>query len=85
MGEVLGRKRYIAGNVGGSQIWRSQNLDDVHIEVYGDSGVLTGVVVDEVERDGEASTFTLQLTQVCARDRDDTWRCVAEHAGPKLS
>ena len=83
-GEVLDRERYIAGNVSGLLIWRSQNLEDVQIEVYGDCGVLTGVVVDDVERDGQGSTFRLRLTQVWARDRDGTWRCVAGHAGPKL-
>ena len=83
-GEVLDREGYIAGNIGGSLIWRSQNLEDVHIEVYGDCAVLTGVVVDDIERDGRPSTFRLRLIQVWARNRDGTWRCVAGHAGPKL-
>jgi hypothetical protein len=47
--------------------------------VDGDAAVLVGVVVDEVERDGERAVFRLRLTQTWVRG-EAGWVCLAGHA-----
>ena len=57
VGAVLDRDAYIAGNTDGSLVWREQRLEQPEVSVVGDTAILTAVVVDEVERDGERQTF----------------------------
>ena len=78
-GKVLDRDAYVAGNVGDELVWHSQRLEDVSVVVDGDTAVLVGVVVDEVERDGERAVFRLRLTQTWVR-REGRWVCLAGHA-----
>lgn len=49
----------------------------------GDCATLTGVAVDEVERDGARQTFRLRLSQSWVRGQDG-WQCLAGHAGPAV-
>jgi len=51
--------------------------------VVGDVATLTAVVVDEVERERDAETVRLRLTQTWVQD-DGDWRCRSGHAGPRL-
>ena len=82
-GELLDRDAYVRGNTTGALRWIGQRLEDVNVTVDGDTAVLTGVVVDEVERDARRETFRLRLTQTWVRDGDD-WVVLAAHAGPQL-
>jgi hypothetical protein len=82
-GEVLDRERYVAGNASGDLVWHAQRLEEVEVTVAGCAAVLVGVVVDDVERDGERAVFRLRLTQVWLRG-EDCWVCLAGHAGPAV-
>src|SRR5918996_4624949 len=82
-GAVLDRDIYIAGNTDGSLRWLEQRLEQSTVTVVGDVAILTGVVVDAVERDGARATFRLRLTQTWVR-QGETWRCISGHAGPRL-
>lgn len=82
-GSVLDRDAYIAWNTDGSLRWHEQRLEQPVVTIVGDTAVLTAVVVDEVERDGNRETFRLRLTQTWVR-ASGAWRCVAGHAGPPL-
>ena len=82
-GAVLDRDTYIAGNTDGSLVWHEQRLEQPTVVVVGDTAVLTALVVDQVERDGERETFRLGLTQTWVRE-GRAWRCIAGHAGPRL-
>jgi ketosteroid isomerase-like protein len=82
VGAVLDRDAYIAGNTDGSLVWREQRLEQPEVSVVGDTAILTAVVVDEVERDGERQTFRLRLTQTWVREAG-AWQCIGGHAGPE--
>jgi hypothetical protein len=83
-GAVLDRDAYIAGNTDGSVTWVGQHFEDPEVTVFGDTAILTAVVVDVIERDAERETFRLHVTQVWLRHAGE-WRCVAGHAGPRLA
>lgn len=78
-GDVFDRESYIQSNTSGSLTWKRQRLEDVDIRVVGTTGVLTGTVVDEVERDGQSQSLTLLVTQVWIREGME-WLCLAGHA-----
>jgi ketosteroid isomerase-like protein len=82
-GDVLSLDQYVAGNTAGGLVWRSQRLEDAHVEVVGDTAILTALVIDEVHKEGRDQTFTLRLTQTWVR-AEAGWQCLAGHAGPKL-
>ena len=82
-GEVFDRDAYIASNTAGALAWHEQLLEDAAITVIGDTGVLTAVVVDDVESGGARETFRLRLTQTWLRTAEG-WTCLAGHAGPRL-
>jgi ketosteroid isomerase-like protein len=82
-GEVKSRSAYVAGNTDGSLNWLSQRLEEPAITVIGDTAVLTAVVVDRVERDGQRETYRLRMTQTWIREHG-RWRCLAGHAGPPI-
>ena len=80
-GETFGREDYIARNTGGTVSWRSQELREVDVTVVGETAVLYAEVVDVVGDDAEPARFRMPMTQVWVR-QEQTWRCVAGHAGP---
>ena len=82
-GEVFDRDTYVAANTAGDLVWHAQRLDEVTITVVGDTGILTAVVTDEVERDGSRETFRLRVTQTWVRAAAG-WICLSGHAGPRL-
>jgi hypothetical protein len=82
-GAVLDRESYIAGNTNGSLRWLEQRLEQPTVTLVGDLAILTGVVVDTVERDGARATFRLRLTQTWVR-QGAAWQCLSGHAGPRL-
>jgi ketosteroid isomerase-like protein len=85
LGEVLDRTEYVARNTGGHTVWRSQSLSNPHVVVVADTAVLHAIVTDVV-RSGipEAEEFRMPMTQVWVR-ASSGWRCLAGHAGPRLS
>jgi ketosteroid isomerase-like protein len=83
-GDVLDRESYVRGNTEGELRWIEQGLEDAVVVIECDTAVLTGVVVDEVERDGRRETFRLRLTQTWVR-AGEGWVVLAGHAGPKVS
>ena len=82
-GEVFDRDSYVAANTGGALVWRRQVVEAPDVVLAGGTAVVTGVVRDDVERDGVPATFALRLTQVWVRV-GDRWHCLAGHAGPAL-
>ena len=55
------------------------------MDVVGDTAVLRAEVTDVVvSEDGEPEAFTMPMTQVWVREGQG-WRCLAGHAGPRLS
>jgi Domain of unknown function (DUF4440) len=84
-GRVLTRDEYIAGNTGGELRWLAQELSDVTVVVEGTTAVLTAVVTDHVQRDGDELTFRMPVTLTWVRSDDGSWSCIAGHAGPPLA
>jgi hypothetical protein len=82
-GAVLDRDAYLRGNTQGDLVWRGQRLEQVEVTIVGGTAVLTALVVDEVEEDGERAVNRLRLTQTWVRGADG-WVCLAGHAGPRL-
>ena len=80
-GDVFDRESYIQSNVGGVLTWKSQRLEGLNVRLVGATAVLTGTVVDEVERGGQSQLFEMLVTQVWVK-RGDKWLCLAGHAGP---
>lgn len=84
VGQVFDRDEYIRRNTEGVTVWRSQTFGTTEITIVGDAAVLltvvTDVVVDVAAGDEE---FRMPVTQVWVRS-DDTWQCLAGHAGPRL-
>ena len=64
-------------------MWPAQRLEEATVILVGDTAVLTAVVVDEVERDGQQETFRLRLTQTWVREAG-AWQCISGHAGSSL-
>ena len=85
LGETYDRTEYVRRNTGGHTTWRSQELTATEVVVVGDTAVLRAEVRDVVlTTDGEPATFRMPMTQVWVRE-SDRWRCLAGHAGPRLS
>ena len=82
-GEVFDRAHYIGSNTGTGLLWRQQLVDQTDVVVVGDVGVVSCVVTDHVEVDGEARTFRMPVTQTWVRVPAG-WQCLAGHAGPLL-
>jgi Domain of unknown function (DUF4440) len=82
-GETFDRDGYIESNTSGRLRWRRQDLEARSVVVDGDTAVVVGVVVDEVERDGERETYRLLITMTWVF-RHDRWLCLAGHAGPQV-
>ena len=85
MGHTFDREEYVRRNTDGHTVWRSQTLVDPEVVVVGDTAVVHAQVSDVVLSDaGEPETFRMPVTQVWVRS-GDAWRCLAGHAGPRLS
>jgi hypothetical protein len=82
-GDLLDRDAYIAGNTDGSLVWHEQRLEQPSVTVIGDTAVLTAIVIDVVDRDGNRETFRMHLTQTWVREGQE-WKCIAGHAGPRV-
>jgi ketosteroid isomerase-like protein len=84
-GATFDRDEYVRRNTSGTTAWRSQDLADATVTVVGDTAVLHAEVTDVVDgASGEPETFRMPMTQVWVRD-DGRWRCLAGHAGPRLT
>ena len=55
---------------------RSQEISDVHVNVYGDVAVEIGKLVSQATRDGKDSSGTFRFTRVWV-NRDGRWQTVA--------
>jgi len=55
---------------------RSQQISDVHVNVYGDVAVEIGKLVSQATRDGKDSSGTFRFTRVWV-NRDGRWQTVA--------
>ena len=85
VGETYDRTEYIRRNTEGHTVWRSQTLVNPEVVVVSETAVLYAEVHDVVRSDGDASeTFRMPMTQVWVRS-ESTWKCLAGHAGPRLS
>lgn len=85
VGDTYDRTEYIRRNTEGHTVWRSQTLINPEVVVVGETAVLHAEVHDVVRSDGGASeVFRMPMTQVWVRS-DNAWRCLAGHAGPRLS
>ncbi|WP_235537213.1 nuclear transport factor 2 family protein [Nocardioides sp. Soil805] len=85
LGDTYDRSEYIRRNTEGHTVWRSQTLVDPRVVVVDQTAVLYAEVHDVVDTAGGASeTFRMPMTQVWVRS-SRTWRCLAGHAGPRLS
>ena len=84
-GRVLRRDEYVASNTQGDIRWLGQRMEDVEVEVFDDTAVLTALVTDDVRRgDGVSETLVMRLTLAWIRTGGG-WRCVSGHAGPRRS
>jgi len=83
-GDVRDRAQYVAGNTGGSLVWRAQRLEDTHVTIVAGTAILTAVAHDEFERDGTPQAHAMRLTLTFVRDAGSGWIALAGHAGPGL-
>jgi ketosteroid isomerase-like protein len=85
VGETYDRTEYVRRNTEGHTVWRSQEMANADVVVVGDTAVLRAEVTDVVlTESGEPETFTMPMTQAWVRE-EGTWRCLAGHAGPRLT
>jgi ketosteroid isomerase-like protein len=85
VGARFDRAQYIRRNTEGHTVWRSQSLVTPQVVVVGETAVLYVEVEDVVRSDGdEFEAFRMPVTQVWVRSAGD-WKCLAGHAGPRLS
>lgn len=85
VGDTYDRAEYVRRNTEGHTVWRSQTLVDPEVVVVGATAVLYAEVHDVVRSGGDASeAFRMPMTQVWVRSGRN-WKCLAGHAGPRLS
>ncbi|GAA3393603.1 nuclear transport factor 2 family protein [Cryptosporangium minutisporangium] len=82
-GEVFDRAAYVRSNTAGGLVWRQQLVDRTDVVVLGDTGVVTCLVTDHVEVEGEQRSYRMPVTQTWIREHG-RWTCLAGHAGPLL-
>jgi len=63
---------------------RSQEISDVHVNVYGDVAVEIGKLVSQATRDGKDSSGTFRFTRVWV-NRDGRWQTVAFQETPLIA
>lgn len=75
-GEVLTKTDYIEQYVISPEAqWRSQTMEDVHIQLYDGVGIVRYRVHDDAEFAGDPFVASFRSLFVYRRD-GDTWRCV---------
>jgi hypothetical protein len=84
VGETYDRAEYVRRNTEGHTVWRSQHLLNPQVVIVGETAVLHAQVNDVVLTGDDAETFRMPMTQVWVR-LDGEWKCLAGHAGPRLS
>lgn len=84
IGEIFDRATYLRSNGPGGTRWRGQTLQEPWVTVVGDTGVLRCIARDEVEVDGGRVIYRMLMTQTWVRGTEG-WKCLAGHAGPRLS
>ena len=85
VGDTYDRTEYVRRNTQGPTVWHSQTLVDPEVVVVGDTAVLYTQVHDVVQVPEKASEdFRMPMTQVGVRS-GRSWKCLAGHAGPRLS
>lgn len=76
---------YLDSNRRGSNTWYGQELRNPEVRVVGDTAILRCLVVDTVDvGGGKPETFVMSMTQTWVREKGH-WRCLAGHAGPRIS
>ena len=85
VGDTYDRTEYVRRNTRGPTVWHSQTLVDPEVVVVGDTAVLYAQVHDVVQVPEKGSEdFRMPMTQVWVRS-GRSWKCLAGHAGPRLS
>jgi ketosteroid isomerase-like protein len=85
VGDTYDRAEYIRRNTEGHTVWRSQTLVNPEVVVVGETAVLYAEVHDVVRSAGdESEAFRMPMTQVWVHT-GRKWKCLAGHAGPRLS
>ncbi len=85
VGDTYDRAEYIRRNTEGHTVWRSQALVNAEVVVVGETAVLYAEVHDVVRSEGDGSeAFRMPMTQVWVHTGSQ-WKCLAGHAGPRLS
>lgn len=85
VGSTYDRTEYIRRNTEGDTVWRSQDLFKPEVVVVDQTAVLYAEVEDVVvSEDDESATFRMPMTQVWVRSGSG-WKCLAGHAGPRLT
>jgi len=78
-GAVFGRAGYLAFYLeSGRAKWRSQEWDELDVQVHGDVAIATCRLHDRATFDGQALDARFRTTQVFVR-REGEWRYVAGH------
>ncbi|MCO1660111.1 nuclear transport factor 2 family protein [Pseudonocardia humida] len=80
-GAVQHRDAYVRSNTAAAVRWYGQGLEDPDVVVVGDTAVLTGTVVDDLDPGDGRRTLRMPVTQTWVRLRG-RWVCLAGHAGP---
>jgi len=82
-GEFFDRAAYVRNNTQGPTVWHGQRLEGVEVTVVGDTAILRGAAIDDVEAAAGRQLFRMPMTQVWVRE-GLRWVCLAGHAGPRL-
>ena len=85
LGDRFDLESYLASNRRRGNVWHGQRLRDPTVTVIGDTAVLRCTALDTVDVAARGpETFVMPMTQTWVRTPDG-WRCLAGHAGPRLS
>ncbi len=75
-GQTLSKREYIENYVASPDVkWFAQDVSELHIELYGDVGVVTLRVYDRAEFQGNLFEGKYRSLFVYVK-RDGAWRCV---------
>ena len=83
-GVQMDRDSYVETFTSGDLRWRHQRLLDPEVVVVGDTAVLFCTVDHDLEGPQGRDCFRRRMSQTWVRDRDQ-WRCLAAHAGHRLT
>jgi len=82
-GQTFDRQGYLSANVGSTNRWYGQQLDDLNISVVDNTAVLRCTVTDDVDTGTGRQQYRMRMTQTWVRVATD-WLCLAGHAGPRM-